>query len=63
MANRVLELGRTYSLCIFHDNDHFIHNVLEKMSSDHIGSHKVRAAIGKEYFYSQLIKHINDAIF
>ena len=30
MANRVLELGHTYSLCIFHDNDHFIHDVLEK---------------------------------
>ena len=63
VANRVLELGPTYSLYIFHDNDHFIHNVLEKMPSGRIKSHKAQAAIGKECFYSQLIKYINDAIF
>ena len=48
---------------MFHDNDHFIHNVLEKMPSGSIRSHKLRATIGKECFYSQLIKYINDAIF
>ena len=46
---------------MFHDL--FIYNVLEKMPSGRIRSHKVRAAIGKECFYSQLIKYINDAIF
>ena len=63
MSNRVLELGHTYSLRIFHDDDHFIHNVLEKILSGHIRSHKVRAAIGKERFYSQLIEYITDAVF
>ena len=48
---------------VFHGYDHFIHNVLEKMPSGHIRSHKVRVAIGKECFHSQLIKYINDAIF
>ena len=51
VANRVLELGHTYSLRIFHDDDHFIHNVLEKMLSGRIRSHKVQAAIGKEYWH------------
>ena len=50
MANRGLEVGRTYSLCIFHDDNHFIHNVLEKMPSGRIKSHKVQAAIGKGCF-------------
>ena len=48
---------------VFHGYDHFIHNVLEKMPSGRIRSHKVRAAIGKGCFHSQLIKYINDAIF
>ena len=40
VANRVLELGWLHSLRIFHDNDHFIHNVLEKMPSGRIRSRK-----------------------
>ena len=63
VANRVLEPGCTYSLRIFHENDHFINNVLENMPLGRIRSLKVWTAIGKECVHSQLIKYINDAIF
>ena len=42
VASRVLELGRKCSLCMFHDNGHFIHILLEQIpSAGRLRSHKV----------------------
>ena len=60
---RISELGRTYSLRIFHDDNHFIHNLLERMPSGRLRTHRVRASIGKECFYGLFIKNVNKAIF
>ena len=62
LAARIAELGRIYSLRIFHDDNHFIHNFLERMPSGRLRTHRVRASINKECFYSLFIKNVNKEI-
>jgi hypothetical protein len=59
----VEERTRQYILGIYHDDVHFIHNVLDKLPSGRLRSHKVRSAVGRDNFYTFFIKFINDAFF
>ena len=49
---RISELRCTDSLptCIFHDDNHFIHNFLERIPSARLRTHGVQASIGNEFF-------------
>ena len=48
---RISELGHTYSLRIFHDDNHFIQNLLERMPSRRPRTHRVRASMAKSVLW------------
>jgi hypothetical protein len=59
----VSQKAKQYILRIYHDDKHFIHDILEKLPSGRLRAHKVRSALGRDCFYTHLVKLLNDIVF
>ena len=59
----ISDRAKNYVLNIFHNESHFVHDILDKLPSGRLRTHKVRANIGRVSFYTKMIKIINDNIF
>ena len=58
IRDRTMRLAFNY----IHDDDHFIHNFLEKCPSGRYRNFKIRSAWGRDSFYRRLVLLLNDVL-
>ena len=59
----ISDRAKNYVLNIFHNESHFVHDILDNLPCGRLRTHKVRANIVRVSFYTKMIKIINDNIF